>query len=159
MKGEDQASNSFLFVHLGFSLVISSMAFMSYGWYFIFVQGFVCLVLIYLVLIYLQGFNSKQMVNPWKTYWKLFVVLIGSHGLTKRSLAFLNYPAQIMFKSTKVLPVMIEKKTFSSRIHISLAPDYWFDPFHFGRCLNISQFLYIWRADDFWCFNYGFFDG
>ncbi|KAH9721733.1 adenosine 3'-phospho 5'-phosphosulfate transporter 2 [Citrus sinensis] len=34
-------------------------------------------------------------------------VLMGSHGLTKGSLAFLNYPAQIMFKSTKVLPVMI----------------------------------------------------
>ncbi|XP_061339908.1 UDP-galactose/UDP-glucose transporter 2-like [Gastrolobium bilobum] len=74
----------------------------SYGWYFTFIQGFV-----YLFLIYLQGFTSKQMVNPWKTYVKLSVVLMGSHGLTKGSLAFLNYPAQIMFKSTKVLPVMI----------------------------------------------------
>lgn len=69
----------------------------SYGWYFTFVQGFV-----YLFLIYLQGFTSKQMVNPWKTYVKLSAVLMGSHGLTKGSLAFLNYPAQIMFKSTKV---------------------------------------------------------
>lgn len=33
---------------------------------------------------------------------KLSAVLMGSHGLTKGSLAFLNYPAQIMFKSTKV---------------------------------------------------------
>ncbi|KAL0542223.1 hypothetical protein IC582_022319 [Cucumis melo] len=74
----------------------------SYGWYFTFVQGFV-----YLALIYLQGFTTKQMVNPWKTYVKLSAVLMGSHGLTKGSLAFLNYPAQIMFKSTKVLPVMI----------------------------------------------------
>ncbi|KAJ6932460.1 hypothetical protein NC651_008024 [Populus alba x Populus x berolinensis] len=41
------------------------------------------------------------MVNPWKTYWKLYAVLMGSHGLIKGSLAFLNYPAQIMFKSTK----------------------------------------------------------
>ncbi|KAF5734839.1 hypothetical protein HS088_TW15G00334 [Tripterygium wilfordii] len=47
------------------------------------------------------------MVNPWKTYVKLSAVLAGSHGLTKGSLAFLNYPAQIMFKSTKVLPVMV----------------------------------------------------
>lgn len=47
------------------------------------------------------------MVNPWKTYVKLSAVLMGSHGLTKGSLMFLNYPAQIMFKSTKVLPVMI----------------------------------------------------
>lgn len=69
----------------------------SYGWYFTFVQGFV-----YLMLLYLQGFTTKHMVNPWKTYVKLSAVLMGSHGLTKGSLAFLNYPAQIMFKSTKV---------------------------------------------------------
>ncbi|XP_059650983.1 UDP-galactose/UDP-glucose transporter 4-like [Cornus florida] len=75
----------------------------SYGWYFTFVQGLVYLFLIYFV----QGFTTKQMVNPWKTYVKLSVVLMGSHGLTKGSLAFLNYPAQLMFKSTKVLPVMI----------------------------------------------------
>ncbi|GAV79422.1 UAA domain-containing protein [Cephalotus follicularis] len=74
----------------------------SYGWYFTFIQGFV-----YLILIHLQGFTTTQMVNPWKTYVKLSAVLMGSHGLTKGSLAFLNYPAQIMFKSTKVLPVMI----------------------------------------------------
>ncbi|KAL2892310.1 UDP-galactose/UDP-glucose transporter 4 [Bienertia sinuspersici] len=74
----------------------------SFGWYFTFVQGFV-----YIALIYMNGFTTKQMVNPWKTYIKLSAVLMGSHGLTKGSLAFLNYPAQIMFKSTKVLPVMI----------------------------------------------------
>jgi hypothetical protein len=69
----------------------------SYGWYFTFVQGFV-----YLFLLYVQGFTPKQMMNPWKTYVKLSAVLMGSHGLTKGSLAFLNYPAQLMFKSTKV---------------------------------------------------------
>lgn len=74
----------------------------SYGWYFTFVQGFV-----YLALLHLQGFAVKQMVNPWNTYVKLSAVLMGSHGLTKGSLAYLNYPAQIMFKSTKVLPVMV----------------------------------------------------
>ncbi|PPR80671.1 hypothetical protein GOBAR_AA40041 [Gossypium barbadense] len=71
----------------------------TYGWYFTFVQVFV-----YLFLIYLQGFSPKKMVNPWKTYVKLSAVLMGSHGLTKGSLAFLNYPAQLMFKSTKVNP-------------------------------------------------------
>lgn len=74
----------------------------SFGWYFTFIQGFV-----YLGLIRIMGFTTKQMVNPWNTYVKLSAVLMGSHGLTKGSLAFLNYPAQIMFKSTKVLPVMI----------------------------------------------------
>lgn len=34
---------------------------------------------------------------------------MGSHGLTKGSLMFLNYPAQIMFKSTKVVqPQVLE---------------------------------------------------
>ncbi|KAH7841053.1 hypothetical protein Vadar_025001 [Vaccinium darrowii] len=74
----------------------------SYGWYFTFVQGWV-----YVALIRLQGFTRKQTVNPWTTYVKLSAVLMGSNGLTKGSLAFLNYPAQIMFKSTKVLPVMV----------------------------------------------------
>ncbi|KAE9444707.1 hypothetical protein C3L33_09610, partial [Rhododendron williamsianum] len=69
----------------------------SYGWYFTFVQGWV-----YIVLILLQGFTPKQMVNSWLSYWKLSAVLMGSNGLTKGSLAYLNYPAQIMFKSTKV---------------------------------------------------------
>jgi adenosine 3'-phospho 5'-phosphosulfate transporter B3 len=78
----------------------------SYGWYFTFIQGFV-----YLFLIYLQGFTSKQMVNPWKTYVKLSAVLMGSHGLTKGSLAFLNYPAQIMFKSTKVTQKSTKENT------------------------------------------------
>ncbi|EHA8589697.1 putative UDP-galactose/UDP-glucose transporter 2 [Cocos nucifera] len=67
----------------------------SYGWYFTFVQGFV-----YLGLIHLQGFTMKQKVNPWKTYVKLSAVLMGSQVLTKGSLAFLNHPAQLMFKST-----------------------------------------------------------
>ncbi|KAM1034639.1 hypothetical protein PS1_038318 [Malus domestica] len=74
----------------------------SYGWYFTFVQGFV-----YIALMYLQGFTTKNMVNPWKTYVKLSAVLMGSQGLTKGSLAWLNYPAQIMFKSTRLLPVML----------------------------------------------------
>ncbi|KMZ61915.1 UDP-galactose/UDP-glucose transporter 4 [Zostera marina] len=74
----------------------------SYGWYFTFVQSFV-----YVGLLLLYGFTTSQMLNPWKTYVKLSSVLVGSHGLTKGSLAFLNYPAQIMFKSTKVLPVMV----------------------------------------------------
>ncbi|KAI4327018.1 hypothetical protein L6164_019523 [Bauhinia variegata] len=73
-----------------------------YGWHITFVQRFV-----YLALIYFQVFTTNQMVNPWRMYLKLSAVLMGSHGLTKGSLAFLNYPAQIMFKSTKVLPVMV----------------------------------------------------
>ena len=55
-----------------------------------------------MALIYLNGFRVKDIQNPWKTYLNLSAVLMGSQGLTKGSLMFLNYPAQIMFKSTKV---------------------------------------------------------
>ena len=103
----------------------------SYGWYFTFVQGFV-----YLCLIYLQGFTSKQMVNPWKTYVKLSAVLMGSHGLTKGSLAFLNYPAQIMFKSTKVC----DKSTWKTQ---KKKPSYHYFT-HFWRkhvCISLKSKL------------------
>lgn len=104
--------DSFKHFQIWFSLV-----FPSYGWYFTFVQGFV-----YIVLIYSQGFTTKQMVNPWKTYVKLSAVLMGSHGLTKGSLAFLNYPAQLMFKSTKV------NRNF---------------PFHVFHCCLMIWFLFL----------------
>lgn len=83
---------------MGFALsLVLLLLSCSFGWYFTFIQGFV-----YLFLIYLQGFTTKHIVNPMRTYVKLSAVLMGSHGLTKGSLAYLNYPAQIMFKSTKV---------------------------------------------------------
>ena len=93
----------------------------SYGWYFTFVQG-----LVYIVMIYLNGFTTKQMVNPWKTYVKLSAVLMGSHGLTKGSLAYLNYPAQIMFKSTKVNTnatfyfdqILVQSKSVTHKIEV-----------------------------------------
>nr|XP_009799555.1 PREDICTED: UDP-galactose/UDP-glucose transporter 4-like [Nicotiana sylvestris] len=64
----------------------------SYGWYFTFSQGLVFLALIY----FLNGFNPKQMVNPWNTSVKLSAVLMSSGGSTKGSLAFLSCPAQII---------------------------------------------------------------
>ncbi|KAG6634144.1 hypothetical protein CIPAW_12G098900 [Carya illinoinensis] len=47
-----------------------------YGWYFTFVQGFV-----YPILIYLQGFTTKKMVNPWRTCVKLSGCSYGIHVL------------------------------------------------------------------------------
>jgi hypothetical protein len=61
------------------------------------------------------------MVNPWKTYVKLSAVLMGSHGLTKGSLAFLNYPAQLMFKSTKVTSKLIPCPFFVAKDQVSFS--------------------------------------
>ncbi|XP_066343102.1 uncharacterized protein [Miscanthus floridulus] len=65
-------------------------------WYFTFAQGFA-----YLAPIRLQGFMVKYMVNPWRAYMRLLVLLMGSNGLTKGSLASFDYPAEIKFRSTK----------------------------------------------------------
>ncbi|XP_075494218.1 UDP-galactose/UDP-glucose transporter 2-like [Primulina tabacum] len=89
----------------------------SYGWYFTFVQGWV-----YILLIYLQGFTTKQMVNPWKTYIKLSAVLMGSSGLIKSSLAFLNYPAQLMFKSTKLLGWLVAAPFIFGALYVLFVP-------------------------------------
>ncbi|KAG0491560.1 hypothetical protein HPP92_004605 [Vanilla planifolia] len=105
-KGEEQTKSLF-----GISLTDrpkwQQFLICSSGFFFGYLVNGICEGFVYLGLIYLQGFTMKHMVNPWKTYVKLSGVLMGSHGLTKGSLAFLNYPAQLMFKSTKVLPVMV----------------------------------------------------
>lgn len=79
---------------------------------------------------HLLGFRAKHILNPWRTYCKLSAVLI-SHGLTKGSLMFPNYPAQIMFKSTKVVqPQVLE----------------CFFPLHFCVVLNqdlVEQFFFL----------------
>ncbi|KAK6137560.1 hypothetical protein DH2020_028702 [Rehmannia glutinosa] len=95
MKKEDQA-RSLLGISLTDKPIWQQFLICSSGFFFGYLVNGIC-----------EGFTTKQMVNPWKTYVKLSAVLMGSHGLTKGSLAYLNYPAQIMFKSTKVLPVMV----------------------------------------------------
>ncbi|GFZ01252.1 UDP-N-acetylglucosamine (UAA) transporter family [Actinidia rufa] len=57
----------------------------------------------------LPGFHRQANGEPVENIRE---AIRGSNGfawawLTKGSLAFLNYPAQLMFKSTKVLPVMV----------------------------------------------------
>lgn len=74
----------------------------SYAWYFTFAQS-----LVYIALAYAHGFRPRRMMQPWAAYFKLAFVLVGSMGLTKASLRYINYPAQLMFKSSKVLPVML----------------------------------------------------
>eukprot|EP00897_Mesotaenium_endlicherianum_P010881 jgi/Mesen1/9821/ME000007S09885 len=82
--------------------VYNHLRFSSYGWYFSAIHA-----VYYLLLLLASGFRPKHVQNPWSMYWKLSAVMAGSHGLTKSSLQYLNYPAQLIFKSTKVLPVML----------------------------------------------------
>ena len=83
-----------------YNLILLLMPFFvinSYAWYFTLLQ---CVV--YITLAYAQGGYKKNVTAPWKTYFILSFVWVGSVGLTKASLKYINYPAQIMFKSSKV---------------------------------------------------------
>eukprot|EP00850_Spirogloea_muscicola_P005560 SM000025S08455 [mRNA] locus=s25:796602:799229:- [translate_table: standard] len=81
--------------------------FNMYPWYFTFSQ-----FAIYIVLAYIHGFRPSQITHPWGAYFKLGAVLVGSMGLTKCSLQYINYAAQIIFKSCKVIPVMAVSHLF-----------------------------------------------
>lgn len=42
-----------------------------------------------------------------KTYYLLSLLTIATMGLSNASLGYLNYPTQVIFKSSKLIPVMI----------------------------------------------------
>lgn len=44
---------------------------------------------------------------PFKSYMLLAFLTIGTMGLSNTSLGYLNYPTQVIFKSSKLIPVMI----------------------------------------------------
>eukprot|EP00850_Spirogloea_muscicola_P022775 SM000311S11921 [mRNA] locus=s311:71157:73774:+ [translate_table: standard] len=82
------------------------------GIFFGFVINAICEFAIYIVLAYIHGFRPSQITHPWGAYFKLGAVLVGSMGLTKCSLQYINYAAQIIFKSCKVIPVMAVSHLF-----------------------------------------------
>ena len=44
---------------------------------------------------------------PLKSYLLLALLTVGTMGLSNTSLGYLNYPTQVIFKSSKLIPVMI----------------------------------------------------
>ena len=44
---------------------------------------------------------------PLTTYFLLAILTIATMGLSNTSLGYLNYPTQVIFKSSKLIPVMI----------------------------------------------------
>ncbi|KAK8974298.1 hypothetical protein V6N11_034664 [Hibiscus sabdariffa] len=97
MKNEEQAR--FLFgISLSDRPIWKQFLICSSGFFFGYLVNGVCEVFL-LLSSFLNMYTTDSS--------SAMAVLMGSHGLTKGSLAFLNYPAQLMFKSTKVLPVMV----------------------------------------------------
>eukprot|EP00271_Cylindrocystis_brebissonii_P010359 TRINITY_DN2652_c1_g1_i1.p1 TRINITY_DN2652_c1_g1~~TRINITY_DN2652_c1_g1_i1.p1 ORF type:complete len:361 (-),score=44.54 TRINITY_DN2652_c1_g1_i1:290-1372(-) len=80
----------------------------NYPWYFTMAQS-----LVYLIIAYANGFRLSQRRTKWMAYWWLSLPLVGSVGLTKAALQYINYPAQIIFKSCKVIPVMLLGSCFA----------------------------------------------
>ncbi|GBG71532.1 hypothetical protein CBR_g8950 [Chara braunii] len=92
---------------------------LSYGWYFTLLQG-----LCFMTIVLATGFRPSQKVNSWGAYFNLSFFLTVGMGLTRGSLKYLNYPAQIVFKSSKVIPVMLMGPFFPKLRRRYTAVDY-----------------------------------
>lgn len=96
-------------------LIFNIEGFKPYGWYLTFVQ-----FIFYTLLSSTESlFNRKDTKRriPLKTYFLLAFLTVGTMGMSNASLGYLNYPTQVIFKSCKLIPVMIggiiiQRKTY-----------------------------------------------
>ena len=80
------------------------------------------------------GTNQRKV--PMKTYRFLALVTVGTMGLSNGSLIYLNFPTQVVFKSCKLIPVMIggiliQKKTYKLLDYVAVVT----------MCLGLVIFL------------------
>lgn len=71
------------------------------GWYLTLVQFF------YYTIFGLFENARRVRTIPMKIYALLAVLTLGTMGLSNASLGYLNYPTQVIFKSCKLIPVLI----------------------------------------------------
>ena len=55
----------------------------------------------------LEGRDAKVRRTPLEAYLKLACFSVGTVGLSNASCDYLSYPTQVLFKSSKILPVMV----------------------------------------------------
>lgn len=77
-----------------------------YGWYMTFFE-LCCFTLFAAVERTLQGQPVLHHTAPLKGHAQVAVAMTASRGLTNMSLSYLNYPTQVIFKSMKLITVMI----------------------------------------------------
>ena len=103
--------------------IFSDAGFKPFGWYLTFIQ-----FMFYGVLASFEQFISRKMANtaqqaslptteneqasnsrkvPYRTYALIAFLTVGTIGCSNTSLAYLNYPTQVIFKCCKLIPVMI----------------------------------------------------
>ncbi|KAB7505381.1 Adenosine 3'-phospho 5'-phosphosulfate transporter 2 [Armadillidium nasatum] len=76
-----------------------------YGWYLTLVQfGF------YSLFAFFQMLSKQKKLErniPLQTYLLIAVLTVGTMGFSNSSMGYLNFPTQVIFKSCKLIPVMI----------------------------------------------------
>uniref|UniRef100_A0A0P4WFY8 Adenosine 3'-phospho 5'-phosphosulfate transporter 2 n=3 Tax=Scylla olivacea TaxID=85551 RepID=A0A0P4WFY8_SCYOL len=76
-----------------------------YGWYLTLVQ-FAYYTLFALIQLLLSGEGISRKI-PLRTYAVIAFLTVGTMGFSNSSVGYLNYPTQVIFKSCKLIPVMI----------------------------------------------------
>jgi len=84
-------------------LIFSLPGFSSYGWYLTLIQfGY------YTIFGKIEMTMRKESRSvPLKTYSVLALTTVATMGFSNASLGYLNYPTQVIFKSCKLIPVLI----------------------------------------------------
>ncbi|XP_031574537.1 adenosine 3'-phospho 5'-phosphosulfate transporter 2-like [Actinia tenebrosa] len=110
--------------------------FKPYGWYLTLVQfGFYSLF--GTIQKHLGGENTRKI--PLKTYAGLAFLTVSTMGLSNTSLGYLNYPTQVIFKSCKLIPVMIGGILIQGKKY---------GPLDFVACLCMSIGLILFTLAD-----------
>ncbi|XP_034939182.1 adenosine 3'-phospho 5'-phosphosulfate transporter 2 [Chelonus insularis] len=95
----------FFYIIYGYlqELIFTLDGFRPYGWYLTLIQFAYYTIFGYLECT-LKGISRRI---PWSTYIILAFLTLGTMGFSNSSLGYLNYPTQVIFKSCKLIPVLI----------------------------------------------------
>ncbi|KAK9695174.1 UAA transporter family [Popillia japonica] len=96
----------FFYILYGYmqELIFTLEGFRPYGWFLTLVQfGF------YTIFGLTEKHASRIAARkiPLQTYFLLALLTLGTMGLSNASLGYLNYPTQVIFKSCKLIPVLV----------------------------------------------------
>lgn len=86
-------------------LIFTLEGMQPYGWYLTLVQ-FAYYTTFAVIQLLLSGESLSKKI-PLKTYAVIAILTVGTMGFSNSSVGYLNYPTQVIFKSCKLIPVMI----------------------------------------------------
>lgn len=107
-----------LFLVYGYlqELIFTLDGFKPYGWFLTLVQFFY-----YTVFGFVERLNHQAPRRiPMKTYILLAGLTLGTMGFSNSSLGYLNYPTEVIFKSCKLVPVLLGSVLIQKKQHSSL---------------------------------------